>query len=110
MTKLPEAWKDRKSVQELLPDPTKYGEYVKVREIEGSPVLIVAIGEWSGIGDPGMDSGPALLVNADLIGGDKVWFIVSHQVLYRKLNDLRESVPFLATFAKVDKKRYYDVY
>jgi len=109
VAKLPQDWQDRKSVTDLLPDPTKYGEYVKVREIEGSPVMIVAICDWSGEGDPSLKTGPALLVNADLIGGDKVWFIVAHQVLYRKLNDLRDQLPFLATFYKVDKKRYYDV-
>jgi len=109
MTKLPPEWKDRKSVSDLLPDPTKYGEYVKVREIEGSPVEVVRIEDWTGEGDPAMKSGPGLLINANLIGGDKVWFIVSHEVLYRKLNDLRDALPFLATFYKVDKKRYYDV-
>jgi len=109
VAKLPQEWQDRKSVTDLLPDPTKYGDYVKVREIEGSPVEIVAIGDWSGAGDPTMSTGPALLVNANLVAGEKVWFIIAHEVLYRKLNDLRDQVPFLATFFKVDKKRYYDV-
>lgn len=109
VTKLPEEWRDHKSVADLLPDPTKYGDYVKVSEIEGGPIMIRRIGDWSGTGDPSMSSGAALLVNADLVGGEKVWFIVSHVVLYRKLNDLRDRIPFVATFFRVDKKRYYDV-
>lgn len=109
MSKLPEEWAGLPSVGDLSPSPTEYGEYVKVRDIEGSPVRIVRIEDWTGVGDPSMKSGPSLVVNADLIGGEKGWFIVSHQVLYRKLDALRQSVPFLATFYKVDKKRYYDV-
>ena len=106
---LPQEWEGMKKAGELLPDPTKYGEYVKVRDIAGGMVKITGIFDWSGAGDPTMGSRPGLLVNADLVDGGKVWFIVSHQVLYRKLNDLRPAVPFLATFYKVDKKRYFDV-
>lgn len=107
--KIPEEWENLASAGDLLPSPTEYGEYVKVRDIVGSPIKVVRIIDWSGMGDPSMKSGPSVLVNADLVGGGKVWFIVSHQVLYGKLNDLRDQVPFLATFYKVDKKRYFDV-
>lgn len=106
---IPKEWDGRKSVGDLVPSPTDYGEYVKVRDIAGNPVLVQSVGDWSGTGDPTMRTGPSLVITADLVGGDKVWFIVSHQVLYRKLNALRDLVPFLATFFKVDKKRYYDV-
>ena len=106
---LPQEWEGMKKAGDLLPDPTKYGEYVKVRDIAGGPVKIVGIVDWSGAGDPTMGGRPGLLINADLVDGSKVWFIVSHQVLYRKLNDLRGCYPFLATFYKVDKKRYFDV-
>lgn len=102
-------WEGLKTAGEVLPSPTEYGEYVKVRDIAGGMVKVVRIVDWSGKGDPTMGNKPGLLVNADLVDGSKIWFIVSHQVLYRKLNDLRAMVPFLATFYKVDKKRYFDI-
>jgi len=106
---LPDDWKGQKKAGELLPSPMKDREYVKVRDIAGGPVLVRSVSDWGGSGDPSMKGGPSLLVTADLVGGDKVWFIVSHQVLYRKLNELRSEVPFVATFYKVDKKRYFDI-
>lgn len=109
MAKIPQEWGDKKTASELLPSPMKDREYVKVRDIAGGPVMVRTIGDWGGSGDPTMKSGPSLLVTADLVDGGGVWFIVSHQVLYRKLNELREAVPFVATFYKVDKKRYFDV-
>ena len=105
----PQEWEGLKTAGEMLPSPTEYGEYVKVRDIAGGMVKITGIFDWSGAGDPTMGMRPGLLINADLVDGSKVWFIVSHQVLYRKLNDLRGCYPFLATFYKVDKKRYFDV-
>lgn len=108
-TEIPEEWKGFKTASDLIPPRIGYGDYIKVREIVGTPVKIVYIGEWSGKGDPSMKGGPSLLINADLVGGGKCWFVVSHQVLYNKLKALQIDVPFLATFYKVDKKRYFDI-
>ena len=106
---LPSEWIGKEHVSDLVSSPTEYGEYVKVRDIVGGPILVQSVGDWSGAGDPSMKHGDSLIITADLVSGDKVWFIVSHQVLYRKMNALREKVPFIATFYKVDKKRYFDV-
>lgn len=109
VSKIPEEWDNLQNVGEMLPSPTAYGDYCRVRDIVGSPVKIVRIEDWSGEGDPTMKSGPALIVNADLIGDSKVWFVVSQEVLYRKLDVLRDRCPFLATFHQVEDKRYFDV-
>lgn len=106
---LPEEWEGIKKAGDILPSVVGYGAYVKVRDIAGGPVKVVMIDDWFGTGDPSMKGGPSLVINADLVNGDKVWFIVSHQVLYRKLNELRNASPFIATFYKVDKKRYFDI-
>lgn len=92
-----------------LPDITKYGEYVKVNEIVGNDVKINVVVDWKGKGDPKYGANPALAVGLTLLTGEHVWCIISQEVLYRKIDQLRDQLPLLAEFHQPKGKRYFDI-
>jgi hypothetical protein len=92
-----------------VPPLTQYGDYVRVADILEESVLVVKIDDWKGKGDSTMASGDSLLVAADMEDEAKIWFIVGHEVLYRKLSMVRDDLPVVATFFQPEGKRYYDV-
>lgn len=103
------AFTGRSRVADLVPTLTKWGDYVKVSEITGADLLVVQIEDWRGTGDPAYIAKPSVAVAAKHADGKKVWFIVSHEVLYRKLTSVREDLPLVAKFVRPKGKRYFDV-
>ena len=96
-------------VADKVPPLTQHGDYVKIADILDEPVLIVKMDDWKGKGDPTIPAADSLLVAVDREDGEELWFIVSHEVLYRKLSLCRDDLPVVATFFQPEGKRYYDV-
>lgn len=96
-------------VRDKVPPLTEFGDYVKMSDIEGEPVKIVAIEVWRGEGDPSFPATDAWLVACEDVDGKKMFLICAQQVVYEKLKRVREDLPIVATFFKPEDKRYYDV-
>jgi hypothetical protein len=96
-------------VGDVIPPLTQQGEYVQVRDIAGVDMILSAMDDWHGQGDPQYGDNPSLLVAGQRQDGTKIWFIVAHEVLYRKLSAIRNDLPLVAQFFKPEGKRYFDV-
>lgn len=103
------SFEGHKRASDFLPSITKWGDRTKVANIAGEDVLIERIEEWGSVGNPAFESRPSLAIGMTLSTGDKVWCIISQEVLFRKLQQLRDHLPFVAKFFKPKGKRYYDV-
>ena len=107
--KIDSPWKNRRRVSDVTPPLTQDREYVKVSDIQGVDVIISDVESWHGQGDPAYAQKDSLLIAGQRQDGTKIWFIVSHEVLYRKLSGLREDLPLVARFFIPEGKRYFDV-